>query len=350
MDLDLGFIISRKTASTSAGTKLVLFITLGVLRQLTAAVFPALMDVNWIKKDGHLTQIDNGLTTDVWGVSNNYIYRLSKNSTWEQVEGSMKHVSTGEAGIWGVNSLNDVHIRKGVTSTTPSGTEWKKILPEKFKQIDSGPRGIVYAVNQPDFIFCRRGITTDIPEGTAWIRLDGLLKYVSCNVMGCYGVNWHNDVYYRTGVTEEDCKETENLDFSNSESTSANTSHAESTNARNISLISDEELQKMKKTRIPLNTKRNTAWAVRVWKEWAEERNSKTPANKKVGLDICKVSDVELRHWLAKFVVEVRKKATKGECYPPNTLYQLCCALLRYLRNNGRPALNFFEDPNFKHF
>jgi hypothetical protein len=40
--------------------------------------------------------------------------------------------------------------------------------------------------------------------------------------------------------------ETENLDFGNSESTSANTSHAESTNARNISLISDEELQRMK--------------------------------------------------------------------------------------------------------
>ena len=106
----------------------------------------------------------------------------------------------------------------------------------------------------------------------------------------------------------------------------------------------------MKETRIPLNTKHNTAWAVRVWKEWADERNSKAPANEKVESDICKVSDVELRHWLAKFVVEVRKKATKGECYPPNTLYQLCCALLRYLRNNGRPALNFFEDPNFKHF
>jgi hypothetical protein len=103
----------------------------------------------------------------------------------------------------------------------------------------------------------------------------------------------------------------------------------------------------MKETRIPLNTKHNTAWAVRVWKEWADERNSKAPANEKVEPDICKVSD---GHWLAKFVVEVRKKATKGECYPPNTLYQLCCALLRYLRNNGRPALNFFEDPNFKHF
>jgi hypothetical protein len=86
--------------------------------------------------------------------------------------------------------------------------------------------------------------------------------------------------------------ETENLDFGNSESTSANTSHAESTNTRNISLISDEELQKIKETRIPLNAKHNTAWAVRVWKEWADERNSKEPANEKVESDICKVSDV----------------------------------------------------------
>jgi hypothetical protein len=51
----------------------------------------------------------------------------------------------------------------------------------------------------------------------------------------------------------------------------------------------------MKETRIPLNTtKHNTAWAGRVWKEWADERNSKAPANEKVELDICKVGDVEL--------------------------------------------------------
>jgi hypothetical protein len=49
----------------------------------------------------------------------------------------------------------------------------------------------------------------------------------------------------------------------------------------------------MKETRIPLNTKHNTAWAVRVWKEWADKRNSKAPANEKVEPDICKVSDVD---------------------------------------------------------
>ena len=64
-----------------------------------------------------------------------------------------------------------------------------------------------------------------------------------------------------------------------------------------------------------------------MWKEWADERNSKAPANEKVESGICKVSDVELRHWLAKFVVEVRKKATKGECNPPNTLYISCVVL-----------------------
>ena len=72
--------------------------------------------------------------------------------------------------------------------------------------------------------------------------------------------------------------ESENRNFVDyKESTSANTSHAESTNTRNISLISDEELEKRKEGRIPLNTKHNTAWAVRAWKEWADERNDKAP-------------------------------------------------------------------------
>lgn len=51
---------------------------------------------------------------------------------------------------------------------------------------------------------------------------------------------------------------------------------------------------------------------------------------------ISKMADDELRYWLAKFVVEIRKKGGKGEFYPATSLYQLCCGLLRFLRNNGR--------------
>lgn len=34
-----------------------------------------------------------------------------------------------------------------------------------------------------------------------------------------------------------------------------------------------EEIQKSKASRIPQNTRTNTLWVVRVWFEWAEERN-----------------------------------------------------------------------------
>lgn len=66
--------------------------------------------------------------------------------------------------------------------------------------------------------------------------------------------------------------------------------------------------------------------------------------------DILTNTNEELNKWLAKFVVEVRKKEEAGKCYPPNSLYQLCCGLQRFLRNNGRPSLNIFEDCLFKHF
>ena len=37
---------------------------------------------------------------------------------------------------------------------------------------------------------------------------------------------------------------------------------------RNISIV-----EKRKESRIPHNVRINTSWAVRVWREWAEERN-----------------------------------------------------------------------------
>lgn len=123
---------------------------------------------------------------------------------------------------------------------------------------------------------------------------------------------------------------------------------------RNISLVTDKQLENFKDTRIPENTKRNTTWAVRVWQDWAKERNARVKElgidDKLVIPDISKMADDELGYWLAKFVVEIRKKGDKGEFYPATSLYQLCCGLLRFLRNNGRAALNIFEDPTFKHF
>ena len=158
---------------------------------------------------GHPKQIDHGLTAEVWGVNNDdTIYRLKNNIKpgWKLIPGSLKHVSAGEAGIWGVDRYDDVFYRNGVTKRNPSGKSWQNI-PGKLKQIDSGPSGIVYGVNVNDQIFCRTGIDSSTPFGTAWKQVTsyGKLKYVSCGVLGCWGVNSGDGIWYRTGITKENC-------------------------------------------------------------------------------------------------------------------------------------------------
>ena len=48
-------------------------------------------------------------------------------------------------------------------------------------------------------------------------------------------------------------------------------------------------------------------------------------------------------------MTEVRKKET-GEVYFGNTLYQTVCGLQHLIRENGRPELDIFEQPEFKLF
>ena len=51
--------------------------------------------------------------------------------------------------------------------------------------------------------------------------------------------------------------------------------------------------------------------------------------------------------WIPRFVVEARKE--NGDHYPPQSLYALCCGLLRNLRIS-KPGVNFFSDPFFCEF
>ena len=55
----------------------------------------------------------------------------------------------------------------------------------------------------------------------------------------------------------------------------------------------------------------------------------------------------ELDYWLSKFVLEVRK--ANGDCYPPETLHNMCSGLLRYIRQD-RPEINIFKSPTFSGF
>jgi hypothetical protein len=46
------------------------------------------------------------------------------------------------------------------------GTDWVRVSGRRFKQIDSGPFGVVYGVAKNGNVRCRESITTDKLEGT----------------------------------------------------------------------------------------------------------------------------------------------------------------------------------------
>ena len=65
--------------------------------------------------------------------------------------------------------------------------------------------------------------------------------------------------------------------------------------------------------------------------------------------DFFSMSAPDLGFSMCRFVCEVAKRDSNP--YPPNTLYQLCCGLMRglnwHLRDNNEPEVNFFSDSTF---
>lgn len=107
--------------------------------------------------------------------------------------------------------------------------------------------------------------------------------------------------------------------------------------------------EKQKKLR---NTIKSTAWAVKTFQEWKQDRNESFPENP-VPVDILdqrydKQDVTPLVHWLSKFLVEARNK--EGCMYSPTSLHGLLCGLLRHMREKNPYTPNFMDryDPRFK--
>ena len=109
--------------------------------------------------------------------------------------------------------------------------------------------------------------------------------------------------------------------------------------------MGDDEVKAVQESAIPANTQKSTTWAVKVWKDWSTNRRLVSPSDWPPHLFIC--SEWELNRWLCRFVLEVRRQ--DGKNYPPNTLYQLCCGVLRYVRE-VKPDLDVFKDQAFGEF
>ena len=103
----------------------------------------------------------------------------------------------------------------------------------------------------------------------------------------------------------------------------------------------EEELSTFAKGLVPENTTRSTKWALNTFNAWMRERNARYPADP-VPDDILVCNEPEIINLhLSRFIVETRK--SNGEIYPPSTLHQLLCGILRRMRELNPNCPNFLD-------
>ena len=107
-------------------------------------------------------------------------------------------------------------------------------------------------------------------------------------------------------------------------------------------------VEEVRKPGVPIKMQQSTSWVHNVWAEWAQERKQRIIEDIEKGHQLCETfADMcidNMVFWLPKFVLEVRNR--KGELYPLDSLYNLCCGLQRSIHTSDREdAINIFDGP-----
>ena len=115
--------------------------------------------------------------------------------------------------------------------------------------------------------------------------------------------------------------------------------------------VSDTVVEERAASSVPKNTRRKMEWASNVFNSWRAQRsNHDVPDPLKSSLTdpLHSIPETHMVWLLQRFVLEVRN--SKGEYYPPDTLYQLCVSLQKALTVDGKRDDQFFNSWEYKQF
>ena len=113
----------------------------------------------------------------------------------------------------------------------------------------------------------------------------------------------------------------------------------------------DEEM-KMVHGYVPLNTAKNTSWAMKVFGDWCAVRNVKlSSGEEECPKDLFENLDMaKFNFCLPRFVSEVCKQ--DGEPYPPKSIHQILAGLQRYMLEKNLTVPKFLDvkESHFRDF
>jgi len=132
-------------------------------------IFKYLGNNKWQRIKGGLTNVDVSNKDHVWGVDRaNNIWRWTA-SAWEPIKGSLRQISVGEAGVWGVDTLGRSTVRVGTFGDPDTaGKRWMTRGNQKFQWVASLTNLVigVTSANAISFMEC----PNNRPTGIKWIQ------------------------------------------------------------------------------------------------------------------------------------------------------------------------------------
>ena len=109
--------------------------------------------------------------------------------------------------------------------------------------------------------------------------------------------------------------------------------------------VSNEDITKTMHSATPQKMQRNKKYCYTLWNDWVSHHAN---SNGEAIPLLHNITIKELQHWMCAFVLEGQKKDENA--FVPNTLYHICCGIMRYLRTNGFPQIDIFKDSGFSKF
>lgn len=114
--------------------------------------------------------------------------------------------------------------------------------------------------------------------------------------------------------------------------------------ATRFKAVTEKDLESYSEKQPPKKTAYSTAWAVRNYLDWVKQRNLRSPSAPVPEVLLTTGTSEQLDRWLSFYILETRN--SKGNAYPPKTLYQLLSGLLRHMRSTNPNAPNFLDRTN----
>jgi len=153
----------------------------------------------WRRITGFLKHVSVSDNHRVWGVNkDNAIYRRARaKQIWIKIDGVLKQISVGRAGVWGVNPNGDVFYRQGTFGDKDvSGTDWVRVPGKLLKWISSGRR--VFGVTSKNEIYERTGLSDQYPTGQCWMKRAGSLSQISVGPQKLWGIGIQRSHIYNS--------------------------------------------------------------------------------------------------------------------------------------------------------